>query len=84
MHAAAHAESTSMNRAKRPPSAGANGYVAGEIVHQLLQKGYDVHGTVRDPANKARQQRKICDVLGLLGEIGFISAFIRSRWLANS
>ncbi len=33
---------------------GANGYLAGEIVHQLLQKGYDVHGTVRDPANTAK------------------------------
>lgn len=33
---------------------GANGYVAGEIVHQLLQKGYDVHGTVRDPGNQTK------------------------------
>lgn len=37
--------------------AGANGYVAGEIVHQLLQKGYEVRGTVRDTGNEAKMAR---------------------------
>ncbi len=39
---------------KKSCPAGANGYVAGELLHQLLQKGYDVHGTVRDPGNPAK------------------------------
>src|SRR5699024_725188 len=33
---------------------GANGYVASWIVKYLLKEGYIVHGTVRDPANKAK------------------------------
>ena len=30
---------------------GASGYIASHIVAQLLEKGYTVRGTVRDPAN---------------------------------
>lgn len=30
---------------------GANGFIAGFIVEQLLSKGFTVHGTVRDPSN---------------------------------
>ncbi|KAF8072453.1 PPD1 [Scenedesmus sp. PABB004] len=32
---------------------GATGYVAGHIVQRLLEKGYLVHGTCRDPSNEA-------------------------------
>jgi len=31
---------------------GASGYIASHIVHQLLQKGYRVHGTVRSTDEK--------------------------------
>lgn len=31
---------------------GASGYIASHLIHQLLQKGYHVVGTVRSLANK--------------------------------
>ena len=33
---------------------GATGFVAGRIVKRLLEQGYSVHATVRDPDNKAK------------------------------
>lgn len=30
---------------------GANGFIASEIIKQLLERGYKVHGTVRDPSD---------------------------------
>ncbi|XP_024535998.1 cinnamoyl-CoA reductase 2-like [Selaginella moellendorffii] len=33
---------------------GAGGFIASWIVKQLLEKGYTVHGTVRDPSNNAK------------------------------
>ena len=33
---------------------GANGYVASWLVKRLLERGFDVHGTVRDPRDPAR------------------------------
>ncbi|WP_224483454.1 NAD-dependent epimerase/dehydratase family protein [Robertkochia aurantiaca] len=33
---------------------GANGYVAGWLVRELLQRGYTVHAAVRDPDNKEK------------------------------
>ena len=42
----------------RPPGpvlvTGANGYVASWLVKRLLERGFDVHGTVRDPRDPAR------------------------------
>ena len=35
---------------------GATGYLGSELVKQLLQKGYDVHATVRAPENKQTVQ----------------------------
>jgi NAD(P)-dependent dehydrogenase (short-subunit alcohol dehydrogenase family) len=35
---------------------GASGYIAGWIIRYLLEEGYTVHATVRDP-NKAVQRR---------------------------
>lgn len=43
-----------MSSARKVLVTGANGYVASEIIFQLLQKGYSVHGTVRDPENKSK------------------------------
>jgi uncharacterized protein YbjT (DUF2867 family) len=31
---------------------GASGYIAGWIIKYLLEEGYTVHATVRDPSNK--------------------------------
>ena len=31
---------------------GATGYIASHVIHQLLQRGYQVVGTVRNLANK--------------------------------
>ncbi|XP_068644404.1 anthocyanidin reductase ((2S)-flavan-3-ol-forming)-like [Aristolochia californica] len=42
---------------------GANGYVASLLVKQLLDKGYNVHATVRDPGNQA----KVSHLLSLTG-----------------
>ncbi|KAG9454262.1 hypothetical protein H6P81_007166 [Aristolochia fimbriata] len=42
---------------------GANGYTASVLVKQLLDKGYVVHGTVRDPGNPA----KVSHLLNLPG-----------------
>jgi len=33
---------------------GANGYVASWLVKRLLEQGFDVHGTVRDPRDPAK------------------------------
>lgn len=33
---------------------GASGYIGGELVKQLLERGYNVRGTVRDPSNKEK------------------------------
>lgn len=33
---------------------GASGYIGSELVKQLLEKGYNVRGTVRDPSNKQK------------------------------
>lgn len=33
---------------------GANGYVASWLVKRLLERGFDVHGTVRDPQNPSK------------------------------
>lgn len=33
---------------------GATGYIASHLIHELLQKGYDVVGTVRSVANKEK------------------------------
>ena len=33
---------------------GATGYVAGHVVHQLLERGATVHATVRDPSNEKK------------------------------
>ena len=38
---------------------GASGYAGSELVKQLLQKGYNVNGTVRDPSNQALVQHLI-------------------------
>ncbi|MGC9450901.1 MAG: SDR family oxidoreductase [Oceanipulchritudo sp.] len=40
---------------------GASGYLAGELVRQLLQAGHTVHGTVRDPGDpeKARPLKEL-------------------------
>ena len=35
---------------------GATGYIAGVLIHQLLDKGVTVHATVRDPSKKDRLQ----------------------------
>ena len=35
---------------------GATGYLGAELVKQLLQKGYNVNATVRDPSNQAQVQ----------------------------
>ena len=56
------------------PIAGANGYVAGELVHQLLQKGYDVHGTVRDPGNPAKTAHLYALAAALPGTLKLHSA----------
>ncbi|KAL0486426.1 tetraketide alpha-pyrone reductase [Acrasis kona] len=37
---------------------GAGGYIASELVRQLLVKGYQVHGTVRDPKSDKYQHLK--------------------------
>ena len=37
-----------------PAPARREGFVASELVKQLLEKGYDVRGTVRDPDNAAK------------------------------
>jgi uncharacterized protein YbjT (DUF2867 family) len=55
-------------------NAGANGYVAGELVHQLLQKGYDVHGTVRDPGNPAKTAHLYALAAALPGTLQLHSA----------
>ena len=41
---------------------GASGYIAAHVCHQLLQKGYKVRGTVRDPNNeqKCKPLRELC------------------------
>jgi len=44
---------------------GANGFVASEIVSQLLQRGYIVHGTVRDPEDE--------------GKVGHLKKFVGSE-----
>lgn len=35
---------------------GANGYVASWLVKSLLERGFDVHGTVRDPLNPSKTE----------------------------
>ena len=35
---------------------GASGYIGTELVKQLLEKGYNVKGTVRDSSNKDKVQ----------------------------
>ncbi len=35
---------------------GANGYVASWLVKRLLERGFDVHGTVRDPLNPTKTE----------------------------
>ncbi|RDD37144.1 Dihydroflavonol-4-reductase [Trichoplax sp. H2] len=41
---------------------GASGFVAAHVCYQLLQKGYKVRGTVRDPSNekKCKPLRELC------------------------
>merc|ERR1711934_365818 len=41
-----------MDEAKRVCVTGANGFIASYVVKQLLEKGYHVHGTVRDSKNR--------------------------------
>lgn len=41
-----------MERGSRVCVTGATGYVAGWLVAKLLQKGYVVHATCRDPCNR--------------------------------
>jgi len=38
---------------------GASGYIAGWIAKFLLEEGYEVHGTVRDPSNTSKTQHLI-------------------------
>lgn len=38
---------------------GATGFLGSELVKQLLQKGYDVNATVRDPDNQAQVQHLV-------------------------
>ena len=38
---------------------GATGYLGAELVKQLLQKGYNVNATVRDPGNQAQVQHLV-------------------------
>lgn len=44
---------------------GGTGYLGSELVKQLLQKGFDVHATVRKPDNKSAVQHllKLADAL---------------------
>ena len=44
---------------------GASGYIGTELVKQLLEKGYNVKGTVRDSSNKEKVQHLLT-----LGEVG--------------
>ena len=51
---------------------GANGYVASWVVRRLLERGFDVHATVRDPADP----RKTEHLLAMAGELpGTLSLF---------
>lgn len=53
---------------------GANGYVASWVVRRLLERGFDVHATVRDPA----APRKTEHLLAMAGELpGTLSLFRR-------
>jgi dihydroflavonol-4-reductase len=64
---------------------GATGFVGSEIVRVLLDRGYTVHGTVRDPENKAKvaplleldgaSDRLECFRADLLSSDGFAEAF---------
>ena len=38
---------------------GATGYLGSELVKQLLQKGYNVNATVRDPGNQGQVQHLV-------------------------
>lgn len=46
---------------------GANGFIASEIIAQLLMRGYKVHGTVRDPNN--------------IEKVGHLKSFVGSKHL---
>ncbi|KAH7566976.1 hypothetical protein JRO89_XS07G0002600 [Xanthoceras sorbifolium] len=48
---------------------GAGGYVASWLVKLLLQKGYMVHGTVRDPKNLQLFKTDLLDHEGLCAAI---------------
>ncbi|XP_068644405.1 anthocyanidin reductase ((2S)-flavan-3-ol-forming)-like [Aristolochia californica] len=52
-----------MSREKTACVTGANGYLGSLLVKQLLDKGYVVHATVRDPGNQA----KVSHLLNLPG-----------------
>jgi nucleoside-diphosphate-sugar epimerase len=53
---------------------GATGYVASELVHQLLAAGWTVRGTVRDPADAARTAHLTALAAALPGDLELVAA----------
>ena len=57
---------------------GASGFIGTELVKQLLEKGYNVRGTVRDSSNKSKIQH-----LTILAEVHHWRGYIRRSHMGS-
>ncbi|HUE25235.1 MAG TPA: NAD-dependent epimerase/dehydratase family protein, partial [Solirubrobacteraceae bacterium] len=53
---------------------GANGYIGGRLVPELLSDGWDVHAVVRDPAPALAVEQTVCDLAGAGADAALASA----------
>ena len=59
--------------------AGASGFIASRLIKDLLEKGYTVRGTVRDPNNEAKTEALRKLAAALPGQLELYEVLNRSR-----
>ncbi len=57
---------------------GATGFIAGHVIHQLVEAGHEVRGTARDPAKAAGLQKVLSDYAGKPIKVDFVAADLSS------
>ena len=58
---------------------GGNGYVASRLVKRLLERGFDVHATVRDPEDTRKTKHLVAMAAGTPGRLSLFEADLLER-----